>query len=576
MKSILSLCRLAAAVMALAPMACSLAGNSGVQETSTSRTNASAPTAAKPEIDRRSFGSGAWSGLFRHHHHRGRGAHHVQRRRGLAVIADFADTRLENWQGAGINSVDKLSIQLRKMEEHWAWLSRGQEKFKWDIIRITLPVTLRPDAYANWSMYRDAVGVLIRQQVDVSKYDADRDGVIDSAWIIASNQGMNYDYLVGGTSGNAGVTLFVDTQNSLSVISEATGNFNHEVTHAVGDVPDLYGAYDTLHYLTLLSDSWALPPQDLTAYERMLLGWLEPRQLHRGSQNVRLSSPSQRMDAVRIDTSRPSEYFLIEYRRRPDSGFGSNAPPYNGLAVYHVLEGSDQGSDPPLLKLEAADGAIAPNAVPELSDFLSPDNLAMKRPLVLRSYFDDKEVFRLDNLYRAGADGIGFNAQVAPYVQPNNLLINASFEQGQNGAADAWSATAWVAGSVFSWDNRVQRKGRRSMGIASASPNDAAWTQTASNLVAGQAYQLCGWVRGENIATTSDAQVGANISVLGGFIQSESLSGTFDWTQACVTFRPDSSSATLACRIGFYGSMVSGKLWCDDMTLEPLKSAFGN
>ncbi|MFS2007726.1 hypothetical protein ACEN9F_29365 [Duganella sp. CT11-25] len=387
---------------------------------------------------------------------------------------------------------------------------------------------------------------------------------------------MNYDYLIGGTSSNAGVTLFVDTQDSLSVISEATGNFNHEVNHAVGDVPDLYGTYDTLHYLTLLSDSWTLPPQDLTAYERMLLGWLEPRPLHRGSQNVRLASPSQRMDAVRIDTSRPSEYFLLEYRHRPDSGFGSNAPPYNGLAVYHVLEGSDQWTDPPLLKLEAADGAIAPNAFPELSDFLSPDNPAMKRPLVLRSYFDDKEVFRLDNLYWTGGDGIGFNAQVAPYVQPNNLLVNGSFEQGQNGAADAWIANAWVGGSVFSWDNRVERKGRRSVSIASTSPNDAAWAQTVSNLVPGQAYQLCGWVRGENIATTSDAQVGANVSVLGGFIQSESLSGTFDWTQACVIFRPDSSSATLACRIGFYGSTMTGKLWCDDMTLEPLKSAFSN
>jgi hypothetical protein len=566
------MCRVTAVVIALAPMACGLASNGGVPEMS--KAGASAPSALKPEIDRRSFGSGAWSGLFRHHHFRGRGAHHVHRRRGLAVIADFADTRLENWQGEGINSVDKLSGLLRKMEEHWAWLSRGQEKFQWDIIRITLPVTLRPDAYANWLEYRDAVGALIRQQVDVSKYDADHDGVIDSAWIIASNQGMDYGYLIGGTSSNAGVTLFVDPQNSLSVVSEAIGNFNHEVTHAVGDVPDLYGDYDTLHYLTLLSDSWTLPPQDLTAYERMLLGWVEPRPLRRGSQNVRLSSSSQRMDAVRIETSRPSEYFLIEYRRRPDTGFGSNAPPYNGLAVYHVLEGSNQWSDPPLLKLEAADGAIAPNASPALSDFLFPDNLAMQRPLVLRSYFDDQEVFRLDNLYRTGEDGLGFNAQVAPYVQPNNLLTNGSFEQGQNGAPDAWIANAFAESSVFSWDKRVGRKGQLSVSITSASPNDAAWTQTVSNLVPGQAYQLCGWVRGENIAIASDAQVGANVSVLGGFVRSESLSGTFDWKQACVIFRPVDTSAALACRIGFYGSTVTGKLWCDDMTLEPLKSAF--
>jgi hypothetical protein len=549
------------------------AGASNSHAPDKSKAKESAAETFKPKFDRRLFGSGAPSSLVRKHHFRGLAAPHVQRRRGLAVIADFADNRLEDWQGEGINNVNELSSQLRKMQEHWAWLSRGQEKFQWDIIRVTLPVTLRADAYPGWVEYRNAVGALIQQQVDVSKYDVNHDGVIDSAWIIASNKGMDYDYLIGGTSSNAGVNIFVDAQNSLSVASGATGNFNHEAGHTVG-VPDLYGPYDTLHYLTVMSDSWALPPQDFTAYERTLLGWMTPRLLDRGSQNVHLSSSRHRMDAVRIETSRPSEYFLIEYRRRPDSGFGSSAPDYNGLAVYHVLEGSDQWSDPPLLKLEAADGAIAPNAWPELSDFLFLDNLAMNRPLVLRSYFGGNEVFRIDNLYRAGNAGLGFNVQVAPHVQPNNLLANASFEQGEKATPDAWTSDAWLQTSVFSWDNRMARKGQRSVSITSASPNDARWTQTASGLVPGQAYQFCGWVRGENIATGTDAQVGANVSVLGGFVQSESLSGTFDWKQACVIFRPDTPSTTLACRLGFYGSTVTGKMWCDDMTLEPLKSAF--
>jgi hypothetical protein len=57
----------------------------------------------------------------------------------------------------------------------------------------------------------------------------------------------------------------------------------------------------------------------------------------RNSQNVRLSSRPDRMDALRINTSRPSEYFPIEYRRRPDSGDGSVPPPFSGLAIYHVL-----------------------------------------------------------------------------------------------------------------------------------------------------------------------------------------------------------------------------------------------
>lgn len=573
MTSIFSLRRIAALGAAWAPMALGLPALADAEMRHRPDPAPVSPQ-ADSRFDSRWMGSGASSSLMRKPHVRGRGAPRVQHRRGLAVIADFADNRLEDWQGEGIRSVSELASQLRKMEAHWAWLSRGQESFQWDIIRVTLPAALRADAYADWGAYRNAVAALIRQQVNVPKYDANHDGVIDSAWIIASNKGVNADYLIGGTSSNAGVNIFVDAQNSLSVASGATGNFNHEAAHTVG-VPDLYGPYETLHYLTMMSDSWALPPQDFTAYERTLLGWATPRLLERGSQNGYLSASSQRMDAVRIDTARPSEYFLIEYRRRPDSGFGASAPPYNGLAVYHVLEGASQWTDPPLLKLEAADGAIAPEAFPALDDFLFPENLAMKRPLVLRSYFDGSEVFRIDNLYNAGRDGLGFNVQVARPVPPKtSLLPNGSFEQGRKALPEAWASDAWQPTSVFAWDNRVARQGQRSVSIASATPNDARWTQTVSNLVPGQSYQFCGWLRGESIATGPDAQVGANVSVMGGFVQSENFSGTFDWKQACVIFQPDTSSATLACRIGFYGSTVTGKLWCDDMTLEPLKSAF--
>lgn len=533
------------------------------------------PTVSAQKTGNRLTGSAEHSSLMRRPHFRSLATPHVLHRKGLAVIADFADKRLEDWQGEGINSITALSSELRKMEAHWAWLSRGQESFQWDIIRVTLPLTLRADAYADWGAYRNAVGTLIRQQVDVSAYDANHDGVIDSAWVIASNNGINSDYLTGGTSSNAGVNIFVDPQNSWSVVSQATGNFNHEVGHTVG-LPDLYGPYSTLHYLTLMSDSWALPPQDFTAYERIGLGWTAPRLLDKGSQNVHLRASGPHMQAVRIDTAHASEYFLIEYRRRPDSGFGSSAPAYNGLAVYHVLEGATQWTDPPLLKLEAADGAIAPDAMPELDDFLSPQNQAMKRPLVLRSYFGGHEVFRIDNLRQTGADGMGFQVQVARQAPPDtNLLANASFEQGQQALVDAWASDAWeAASSVFSWDRQVVRTGQRSVMITSATPNDARWIQTASNLVPGKSYQFCGWMRGENIATGPDARVGANVSLMGGFVQSESFSGTFDWKRACVTFRAETTSAALACRIGGYGSTVTGKLWCDDMTLEPLNSAF--
>lgn len=499
---------------------------------------------------------------------------HVLHRRGLAVVADFANTRLEDWQGDGFNNTEEIASQLRQMSDHWAWLSRGKESFHWDIIRVTLPDPAGPTTYSSWWDYRNAVAAQIRRQVDVSRYDGNKDGIIDSAWIISSNVGMAYDYLIGGMSQHMGVNMFVDAQDSGSVIAGATGNYNHEVGHTLG-LPDLYGPYQSLHYLTLMSDSWELPPADFTAYERSMLGWLVPDVLKRGSQNVRLSSRPDRMDALRINTSRPSEYFLIEYRRRPDSGYGSVAPPYNGLAIYHVLEGSSQQIDPPLVKLEAADGYIEPDGFPQLNDFLSPANPDMRMPLIVRSYFDGQEVFRIDNLYMSGQNAIGFHIQTAETPSPiNNLLLNPSFETAQAGDPQAWAREAWQPTSDLAWDATVSRTGQSSASITSTSPNDSRWLQTVTNLIPGQAYQFCGWVRGENISTGADAPVGANLSLMGQDGRSEDLTGTFDWKQLCVTFRAQQSSATLACRMGFYGSTVTGKMWCDDMTVERLRSAF--
>jgi hypothetical protein len=499
----------------------------------------------------------------------------VPHRTGLAVIADFSDTSLEDWQGPGIASVEQLEEQLLRMEEHWAWLSRGLESFQWDVIRITLPVALQPDAYPGWVEYRDAVGALIRDEVEVADYDSNRDDVVDSAWVIASSHGMTYDYMMGGASRNAGVNMFVDWQNSDSLVVGATGNFNHEAAHTIG-VPDLYGPYGTIVYLSVMADSWARPPNDFTAYERTLLGWVKPRVVSRSKRRVRFSSRDDRMQAVRIPTSHPSEYFLIEYRHRPDSGYGSTAPvPYHGLAVYHLLEGSSQWVDPPLMKLEPADGSIAPDTAPELTDFVHPENPDMQTPVVLRSYIGDLEVASLDNVRWTRDGGLEVDIEIRSADGPEaNLLANPSFENGTGSSPDGWRTDAWDATATFGWERKKPADGRRSVSITASAPNDARWVQTVPDLAPGQSYALCGWLRGRNIVTAADATVGANVSVMGGFVRSESRSGTFNWAQSCVVFEPGETTLDVACRLGFYGSTVTGQLWCDAMSLMPVRRAF--
>jgi hypothetical protein len=496
-------------------------------------------------------------------------------RRGLLVVTDFADRRLEDWAGDGFKSVDDVRVQLGRMEDHWAWLSRGLERIQWDVIRIELPRPAVPGAYAWWGEFRDAVGTLVREQVATADYDVNSDGIIDAAWaIVSSGDTFIGDFAMGGASRNAGVNMFVDGQASLSVRWGATGNFNHELGHLVG-LGDMYGPYDTLHGLTVMSYSWPVPPHDFAAYERVKLGWVKPQVITETTPNVWLPSAHEALAAVMIPTVRPEEYFLIEYRQRPESGYGSQNPPFNGLAVYHVLEGSSMWQDPPIVKLEPADGHITPGAPLDPLDFLYPENPVMLRPLVLRSYFGSgPDVFRIENLvWRDG--GLAFDVVMeGPAPGAGNLLVNPSFETGAAGAPDGWRTGSYVAaGAAFVWPSPVAAAGERSGHLEASSVNDMWWSQTVTTLVPGEAYVLCGWLRGEGIDGTQGT-VGGNVSLLGGWVRSEGLWGTFDWTRMCVPFRADTSRVDVACRLGFYGSTVSGRLWCDDFTLERLRRAF--
>jgi M6 family metalloprotease-like protein len=334
-------------------------------------------------------------------------------RRTLAVITDFRDRHLEDYTGAGMKTEEDVAQQLRKMEDHWAFLSRGLEAVHWEIMRIELPYDspdADPDPFdGNWTAFREAAAIEIRKRVLIDDYDVDSDGELDAAWLILAHGGLDIGSAIGGGSVNLGVNMFVDGQASLSVTSGATGNFNHELGHLLG-LRDTYGTYDTVHGLTLMSFSWPLPPHDFSAFERVKLGWVKPRVITATTRGVWLPSAHDVLAAVLIPTGLSDEYFLLEYRRRPDSGYGSAYfLPYNGLAVYHVLESSDGGRLPPLLKLEPADGVSTYDGVLHHDDFVSPDNPALLRPLVLRGYFGDSpEIFRIENVeWRDG--GIAFD-----------------------------------------------------------------------------------------------------------------------------------------------------------------------
>jgi len=498
-------------------------------------------------------------------------------RKGLAVIVDFANRRLEDWTGAGFRSADDVRAQLVEMEQHWDWLSRDLERFQWDVIRVQLPYAAVADAYPDWVTFREAVIALVREQVPAADYDVNSDDLIDAAWLIVSSGLEPVPFAIGGASGTSGGCVFVDGQASGSVQAGATGNFNHELGHCLG-LPDLYGSFSTLTKLTFMNDSWALPPQDFSAYERVVLGWVDPQVIERTTSGVWLPSANENLAAVKVPTVRSNEYFLIEYRNPPPTGYGSATQGYKGLAVYHVLDDSSMWQDPPIVKIEPADGIIAPNEELDPNDFLYPENPELLRPFVVRSYYDDREnVFRIDNVvWRDG--GLAFDVVILPQSAPSpaqNLLLNGSFESGGSGMPQAWSPGWYVPQDAgFVWPESSAVDGASSVSLESVHGNDIRWSQLVAT-TPGEHYQLCGSLKGISVAGVQGG-VGANVSLIGPFIRSEGLSGTFDWTKACVDFTAEATQVEVACRLGFYGSTAAGKVWCDDFKLEHIRlhSAF--
>ena len=367
-------------------------------------------------------------------------------RKALAIVTDFSDRKLEDWTGVGMKSLADVSAQLRALEEHWAWLSRGRELIQWDIVRIRLPQAAVPGAFANWNAFRDAVALLAKQQVDIADYDVNGDAVLDVSWAIVCSGDAKIEYAIGGSSKNAGVNLFMDGQASRSVWEGQTGNFTHEVGHLLGIV-DMYGDYATQGALTIMSYPWVnpgSPPGDFGAYEQQLLGWLKPRVVNATTHDVWLPNAFDQLAAVKVPTARDSEYFLIEYRRKPHTGYGSaHFNVLDGLVVYHVLEGAHMSQDPPLVKLEPADGRINPGAWPDpASDLIYPGNPSWTPPLVVYTYDQvPQEVFRLDNV--AWVDGgMSFDLTVMPLQPALNLLANVSFESGDGGRPSSWMSGA--------------------------------------------------------------------------------------------------------------------------------------
>ena len=159
--------------------------------------------------------------------------------------------------------------------------------------------------------------------------------------------------------------------------------------------------------------------------------------------------------------------------------------------------------------------------------------------------------------------------------KPDNLLINSGFEEfSQDEMPLGWSVEEWksLGGSpVYEF---VSEAGTgRAAKITNQIGADARLVQKVI-LKRGRTYRLEGKIKSSEI---SNLRSGGYLAVESKFFRKKSTAvfGSTDWAQVTVEFstsqfHPESFYAKIVCRLGDYGQVSTGTLYCDDIILQEL------
>ncbi|HEV3113388.1 MAG TPA: hypothetical protein VGY99_23120 [Candidatus Binataceae bacterium] len=147
-----------------------------------------------------------------------------------------------------------------------------------------------------------------------------------------------------------------------------------------------------------------------------------------------------------------------------------------------------------------------------------------------------------------------------------NLLANPNLTKGAGNSPDDWQSQAWQEGPEFStyqWTHEEGKSGELS--VTNVKPNDARWAQSL-NLTGGW-YHFTAELRAQNVGKD---QTGASISIMEDGITSPDLKGTTDWQRVGFYFKvgPKGADLELACRVGGFGSLNTGTVFCRDIRME--------
>lgn len=203
------------------------------------------------------------------------------------------------------------------------------------------------------SAMRKAVRILCEtEQTDFSIYDWDDDGQVNQVLFVAA--GYTGNQITGYIWPNTGIFSAMMPGGVPAYFSSISselwrdgslcgiGTIIHEFFHCLG-LPDIYPMSPARAYSTV--DGWDLMdggnytnkgwcPPNLTAMERMYLGWASPVELTGAITVEGMKSLGDGGNAYIVrSSSNSNEYYLLENRQQVDWDYGC---PGSGLLIYHI------------------------------------------------------------------------------------------------------------------------------------------------------------------------------------------------------------------------------------------------
>lgn len=294
--------------------------------------------------------------------------------KGIVILAQFQDAQFKYSRDYFDRMLNEVGFSDNgshgSAHDYWLKQSNGQFDATFDVVG---PITLSHDYAYYGADAKDVFGKntgdadgakaideavrLADADVDFSQYDLDNDGKVDMVYVIYAGYGENfgadantiwphqYELISAGYRDTCDAKI-VDTYACSAELYGASGDtpcgigpLCHEFGHVYG-FADHYdtkateydlGTYDLMDY-GAYNDSTRMPPS-YTAFERLSLGWMQPRELTDPDEELNLPCIAESNVAYVVPTAYPDEYYLLENRQQ--EGWDASLPG-SGLMITHL------------------------------------------------------------------------------------------------------------------------------------------------------------------------------------------------------------------------------------------------